>query len=59
MTWRKVRPKKKTPPTQVVTEHPPRMSLTPEESIRRTEAFITDGREDFINAIRNGRKAGG
>ena len=35
------------------------MKLTPEESIRRKEELIANGREDFINAIRNGRKAGG
>lgn len=59
MAWRRVRPKKKTVPPEVVTDRPPRMKITPEEAIRRTEAFVAERKEQFIESVRNGKPARG
>ena len=54
MAWKKVKPAKKTPPPEVViTKRPPRMVITPEESLRRMETFSTERKQQFIDAVRN------
>ena len=59
MAWRKVRAKKKAPPVEVVTIRPPRMKITPEESLRYMEAFSSERMQKFIDAARGGEKTSG
>ena len=59
MGWRKVRPKKKTPSTQMVTERLPRMKITPEESLRYMQAFSSERMQKFIDSVHSSEKAGG
>ena len=59
MARRRVRPKKKTPPTQAATERPPRMKITPEESLRYMQAFAAERMPEFIDSVRSSEKAGG
>ncbi len=59
MAWRRVRPKKKTPSLEVVTERPPRMKITPEESLRYMQAFSSERMQKFIDSVRSSEKTSG
>ena len=56
MAWKKVKPPKKTPPPEVThIKRPLRMIITPEESLRRMEYFMSEeGKQRFVDSVRNG-----
>ncbi len=59
MAWRKVKPKKKTLTPEVLIPRPPRMKITPEESLRRMQTFKSERIEQFIDAVQNSKTASG
>ena len=43
----------------MVTERPPRMKITPEESLRYMQAFSSERMQKFIDSVHSSEKTGG
>ena len=42
-----------------MTERPPRMKITPEESLRHMQAFSSERMQKFIDSVQGEEKTGG